>query len=259
MTTSSNKEKPEKQILFGGSASLQDKDAKHRSDRCVSRLSDDDRTDFWESIRNALAAVVTLVISSFIVFNVLAGNSLFGFAPTVKDHWVKKIDLKGLELSQDQVIHGETHSDMFYVDGQVDGKPELFVYYRYVDDRGVVQDKLTPRKDVELVEDLPADAASYVEFSADYSRVMTKQEWADSHPNHEITRAFNQVYEGLFIDKNKTTTEKQAPPCFTEVETCTGNTRTSDVKPKISVHLPKGAIIEHIDPNTIHKEENNKK
>lgn len=162
MTTNSSEEKPEKQILFGGSASLQDKDAKHRGDRCVSRLSDDDRTDFWESIRNALAAVVTLVISSFIVFNVLTGNSLFGFAPTVKDHWVKKIDLKGLELSQDQVIHGETHSDMFYVDGQVDGKPELFVYYRYVDDRGVVQDKLTPRKDVELVEDLPADAASYV-------------------------------------------------------------------------------------------------
>lgn len=176
-----------------------------------------------------------------------------GAAPTVKDHWVKKIDLKGLELSQDQVIHGETHSDMFYVDGQVDGKPELFVYYRYVDDRGVVQDKLTPRKDVEIVEDLPTDAASYVEFSADYRRVMTKQEWVDSHPNREIFGVFTQVHEGLVINKDKATTEKQAPPCFTEVETCTGDTRTSDVKPKISVHLPKGAIIEHIDPNTIHK------
>lgn len=259
MTINSSEEKSEKQKVFGGSASLQDKDAKHRGDRSVSRLSDDDRTDFWESIRNALAAVVTLIISSFIVFNFLTGNSLLGAAPIVKDHWVKKINLKGLELSQDQVIHGETHSDMFYVDGQVDGKPELFVYYRYVDDRGVVQDKLTPRKDVELVEDLPTGAASYVEFSADYRRVMTKQEWADSHPNREIFGVFTQVYEGLVINKDKATTEKQAPPCFIEVETCTGDTRTSDVKPKISVHLPKGAIIEHIDPNTIHKGENNKK
>lgn len=259
MITNNIQTKVEKQAMFGGSASLQDKDAKYRGDRSVSRLSDDDRTDFWESIRNALAAVVTLVISSFIVFNFLTGNSLLGAAPIVKDHWVKKINLKGLELSQDQIIHGETHSDMFYVDGQIDGKPELFVYYRYVDDRGVVQDKLTPRKDVELVEDLPTGAASYVEFSADYRRVMTEQEWADSHPNREIIGVFPQVYEVLFIDKNKTTTEKQSPPCFTEVETCTGNTRTSDVKPKISVHLPKGAIIEHIDSNTIHKGENNKK
>lgn len=210
-------------------------------------------------VRSLLIAVTVLAVSSFLAINFLTGNSLLGFAPTVKDHWVKKIDLKGLEFSQDQVIHGETHGDMFYVDGQIDGKPELFVYYRYVDDHGVVQDKLTPRKDVEIVEDLPAGSASYVEFSADYRRVMTEQEWADSHPNHEIIGVFPQIYEGLLIDKNKTTTEKQSPPCFTEVETCTGNTRTSDVKPKISVHLPKGAIIEHIDPNTIHKGENNKK
>lgn len=260
MTTNSSEEKPEKQILFGGSASLQGKDlfgVKHNAGRKISDLSDEERADLWSTIKNILAALSVLLVVSFFVFNFLTGNSLVGAAPTVKDHWVKKIDLKGLELSQDQVIHGETHSDMFYVDGQVDGKPELFVYYRYVDDRGVVQDKLTPRKDVELVEDLPTGAASYVEFSADYSRVMTKQEWADSHPNHEISGAFSQIYEGLFINKDRTTTEKQAPPCFTEVETCTGNTNISEVKPKISVHLPKGAIIEHIDPNTIHKEDKN--
>lgn len=261
MTTSSNEEKHEKQRMFGGSSSLQGKDlfgSKHKASRKISDLSDEERADLWSTIKNILAAISVILVVSFFVFNFLTGNSLVGAAPTVKDHWVKKIDLKGLELSQDQVIHGETHSDMFYVDGQVDGKPELFVYYRYVDDSGVVHDKLTPRKDVELVEDLPTDAASYVEFSADYRRVMTKQEWADSHPNHEIFGVFTQVHEGLVINKDKATTEKQAPPCFTEVETCTGNTNPSDVKPKISVHLPKGAIIEHIDPNTIHKGENNK-
>jgi hypothetical protein len=262
MTTSSNEEKHEKQRMFGGSSSLQGKDlfgSKHKASRKISDLSDEERADLWSTIKNILAAISVILVVSFFVFNFLTGNSLVGSAPTVKDHWVKKIDLKGLELSQDQVIHGETHSDMFYVDGQVDGKPELFVYYRYVDDSGVVHDKLTPRKDVELVEDLPTGAASYVEFSADYRRVMTKQEWADSHPNHEIFGVFIQIHEGLFINKDKATTEKQSPPCFIEVETCTGNTRTSDVKPKISVHLPKGAIIEHIDPNTIHKGENNKK
>ena len=48
MTTNSSEEKHEKQILSGGSASLQDKDlfgAKHKASRKISDLSDEERAD----------------------------------------------------------------------------------------------------------------------------------------------------------------------------------------------------------------------
>ena len=149
------------------------------------------------------------------------------------------------------MIHGETHGDMFYVDGQIDGKPELFVYYRYVDDRGVVQDKLTPRKNVEIVEDLPASSAAVVEFDADYSRVMTTSEVEAMYNPRDMS--VGDVFGLMFIDEKKATPEKQPRPCFTEVETCEAGAKTSDTKPRISIHLPKGAVIQKIDPNTIHR------
>lgn len=206
------------------------------------------KRDFGKNPKGVIGALIVLLLSCALSFavavNIATGNSIFGFAPRTKDHWNQRIELKGMELSQDQVIHGETHGDMFYVDGQIDGKPELFVYYRYVDDRGVVQDKLTPRKNVEIVEDLPASSAAVVEFDADYSRIMTTS---------EVESKYKQGGLSVLIDKKKATPEKQQRPCFTEVETCEARARTSDTKPKISIHLPKGAIIKHIDPNSIHR------
>ena len=97
------------------------------------------KRDFGKNPKGVIGALIVLLLScalSFVVaVNIATGNSIFGFVPRTKDHWNQRIELKGMELSQDQVIHGETHGDMFYVDGQIDGKPELFVYYRYVDDR----------------------------------------------------------------------------------------------------------------------------
>lgn len=213
------------------------------------------KRDFGKNPKGVIGALIVLLLScalSFVVaVNIATGNSIFGFVPRTKDHWNQRIELKGMELSQDQVIHGETHGDMFYVDGQIDGKPELFVYYRYVDDRGVVQDKLTPRKDVELVEDLPAGSAAVVEFNADYTSVMTTSEVEARYKPRDMS--VGDVFGVMFIDKKKAVPEKQPRPCFTEVETCEAKAKTLDTKPRISIHLPKGAVIQRIDPNTIHR------
>lgn len=213
------------------------------------------KRDFGKNPKGVIGALIVLLLSCALSFavavNIATGNSIFGFVPRTKDHWNQRIELKGMELSQDQVIHGETHGDMFYVDGQIDGKPELFVYYRYVDDRGVVQDKLTPRKDVELVEDLPAGAAAVVEFNADYTSVMTTSEVEARYKPRDMS--VGDVFGVMFIDKKKAVPEKQPRPCFTEVETCEAKAKTLDTKPRISIHLPKGAVIQRIDPNTIHR------
>lgn len=213
------------------------------------------KRDFGKNPKGVIGALIVLLLSCALSFavavNIATGNSIFGFVPRTKDHWNQRIELKGMELSQDQVIHGETHGDMFYVDGQIDGKSELFVYYRYVDDRGVVQDKLTPRKDVELVEDLPAGAAAVVEFNADYTSVMTTSEVEARYKPRDMS--VGDVFGVMFIDKKKAVPEKQPRPCFTEVETCEAKAKTLDTKPRISIHLPKGAVIQRIDPNTIHR------
>ena len=213
------------------------------------------KRDFRKNPKGVIGALIVLLLSCAlslaVAVNIATGNSIFGFAPRTEDHWNQRIELKGMDLSQDQVIHGEAHSDMFYVDGQIDGKPELFVYYRYVDDRGVVQDKLTPRKNVEIVEDLPAGLAAVVEFNADYSRVMTTSEVENKYRRGNLPA--DSVFGLMFVDKKKAVPEKQQRPCFTEVETCDAGAKTSDTKPRISIHLPKGAVIQKIDPNTIHK------
>lgn len=212
--------------------------------KCVAEVKRDYKNNPKGVVISHIVALLLLALGVTVVINLFTGNSIFGFAPRTTDHWNQRIELKGMELSQDQVIHGEAHGDMFYVDGQIDGKPELFVYYRYVDDRGVVQDKLTPRKNVEIVEDLPVGAPAVVEFNADYSRIMTTSEVESKYKRGGLS---------VLIDKKKATPEKQQRPCFTEVETCEARARTSDTKPKISIHLPKGAIIKHIDPNSIHR------
>ena len=213
------------------------------------------KRDFGKHPKGVIGALIVLLLSCALSFavavNIATGNSIFGFVPRTKDHWNQRIELKGMELSQDQVIHGETHGDMFYVDGQIDGKPELFVYYRYIDDRGVVQDKLTPRKNVELVEDLPVGAAAVVEFNADYRRVMTTSEVENKYRRGNLPA--DSVFGLMFVDKKKAVPEKQPRPCFTEVETCDAKAKTSDTKPRISIHLPKGAVIQKIDPNTIYR------
>lgn len=219
--------------------------------KCVAEVKRDYKNNPKGVVISHIVALLLLALGVTVVINLFTGNSIFGFAPRTEDHWTQRIELKGMELSQDQVIHGEAHSDMFYVDGQIDGKPELFVYYRYVDDRGVVQDKFTPRKDVELVEDLPAGSAAVVEFDADYSRVMTTNEVENKYRRGNLPA--DSVFGLMFVDKKKAVPEKQPRPCFTEVETCEAGAKTSDTKPWISIHLPKGTIIKHIDPNTIHR------
>lgn len=43
-------------------------------------------------------------------------------------------------------------------------------------------------------------------------------------------------------------------PCFTQVESCWEGVSKNDTDVNIIVHIPKGAIIPDIDPNTIHKQ-----
>lgn len=69
------------------------------------------KRDFGKNPKGVIGALIVLLLSCALSFavavNIATGNSIFGFAPRTKDHWNQRIELKGMELSQDQVIHGE--------------------------------------------------------------------------------------------------------------------------------------------------------
>lgn len=186
----------------------------------------------------AFATVCALLM---VIFNIMP-------VPTVPDSYDYKTDLIGLSLNQDQVSHAETKG---YVAGNIvftygsiqgtqDSKPEMFAYYRYKDERGAVMDKLVPRDQVTIKEDLPKGSTSHIEVHVDYKREATRKE------------AFN---TGSSLGVLKATKDTPDPrPCLTKVESCTqDDAKRDDTNPQVTVHVPEGTIISTVDPNTIHK------
>ena len=168
--------------------------------------------------------------------------------PTAPDSYDYKTDLIGLSLNQDQASHAETKGhvagNIVYTDGSTQGvqasKPEMFTYYRYKDEHGAVMDKLVPRDQVAIKEDLPKDSTSHIEVHVAYKREATRKE------------AFNSDFPLAVYKAKKDTPDPR--PCLTKVESCTqDDAKRDDTDPQVTVHVPEGTIISTVDPNTIHK------
>ena len=168
-------------------------------------------------------------------------------APTVPDNYDYKTDLIGLSLNQDQASHAETKGHVAgnivftygSIQGTQDSKPEMFTYYRYKDEHGAVMDKLVPRDQVTIKEDLSKDSTSYIEIHMDHKRDATRDEAS---------------HNGSLLGTFKATKDMPDPrPCFTKVESCTQDAERDDTDPQVTVHVPEGTIISTVDPNTIHK------
>jgi hypothetical protein len=187
------------------------------------------------------------ICASMIASIILVAIGEISPVPTVPDSYNYKTDLIGLSLNQDQVSHAETKGHVAgnivftygIIQGVQDFKPEMFTYYRYKDEHGAVMDKLVPRDQVTIKEDLPKDSTSYIEIHVDYKREATKKE------------AFNSDFPLVIYKAKKDTPDPR--PCFTKVESCTQDAERDDTDPQVTVHVPEGTIISTVDPNTIHK------
>lgn len=186
--------------------------------------------------------------ASFIVSIILVVIGVIMPVPTTPDSYEYKTDLIGLSLNQNQASHAETKGHVAgnivftygITQGPQDFKSEMFTYYRYKDERGAVMDKLIPRDQVTIKEDLPKDSTSHIEVHVDYKREATRKE------------AFN---TGSSLGVLKATKDTPDPrPCLTKVESCTqDDAKKDDTEPQVTVHVPEGTIISTVDPNTIHK------
>ena len=102
----------------------------------------------------------------------------------VVEKTVQTTDLLSLQLSKEQVesssFEGRTGGSILgnvgYVQGSSEGKPVTYIYLRYRAENGDIIDRLIPRDDVRLRDDLEPNAAATVEIETTKHREPTYED-----------------------------------------------------------------------------------
>ena len=113
------------------------------------------------------------------------------------------------------------------------------MYTRYYDEHGSLVDALIPRSKTSIREDAEEGKKPWIEVSGNYERAATKQETRD--------------HKAKTLGKTENGVDTPQRPCFTKAEDCRDATNKTDNDVEAIVHIPNGAVIPEIDPNTIRK------
>lgn len=199
---------------------------------------------------------LTVLVSLMLAFILdVSGGPAHGTATqeTTRTH-----ELLSLQLSKEQVqsgsLDGEIHEGFLgsvgYIQGSFDGHPVTYIYFRYRAENGDIIDRLIPRDDVRLRDDLAAGEAATLEIQSFKTRKATYED-IQQHPelchNDSHIRGF---IADLFFDGE----EGYGSPV--PAERCG---RRADEKPEdwildhedLVVHVPKDSIIVTINPNMV--------
>lgn len=198
-----------------------------------------------------------MVMASFtlFVFTDLLGGPAHGTATqeTTRTH-----ELLGLQLSKEQIQSGslEGHisggflSTVGYVQGSFDGHPVTYIYFRYRAENGDIIDRLIPRDDVRLRDDLATGEPATLEIQSVKSRKATYQD-IQQHPElcHNDSHIRGFIADMFFDGEGRYGSPVPAEKCG----------RHADEKPEdwnldredLVVHVPKDSIIVTINPNMV--------
>ena len=148
-------------------------------------------------------------------------------------------ELMGLQLSKEQVqsgsleghVSGDFLSTVGYVTGSFDGRPVTYIYIRYRAENGDIIDRLIPRDEVRLRDDLKPGEAATLEIHTVKTRLAT--------------------YEDIQKDPSLCYKDGPVPP-----EMCGRKANEIPEEWKVDheelvVHVPKDAIIVTINPNMV--------
>ena len=148
-------------------------------------------------------------------------------------------ELMGLQLSKEQVqsgsleghVSGDFLSTVGYVTGSFDGHPVTYIYLRYRAENGDIIDRLIPRDEVRLRDDLKPGEAATLEIHTVKTRLAT--------------------YEDIQKDPSLCYKDGPVPP-----EMCGRKANEIPEEWKVDheelvVHVPKDAIIVTINPNMV--------
>lgn len=164
----------------------------------------------------------------------------------VVEKTVQTTDLLSLQLSKEQVesssFEGRTGGSILgnvgYVQGSSEGKPVTYIYLRYRAENGDIIDRLIPRDDVRLRDDLEPNAAATVEI--------------------ETTKYREPTYEDIQKDPSLCYDARHEPfrdplpaeKCGKHPDDTPGEWQFDRETPAV-VHVPKNSVIVTINPNMV--------
>ena len=190
-----------------------------------------------DSLPKSIVAILLFPVV-FITVSIL----LFSLSPTrgqAVQETTRTHELMGLQLSKEQVqsgsieghISGDFLSTVGYVQGSFDGRPVTYIYLRYRAENGDIIDRLIPRDEVRLRDDLKPGEAATLEIHTVKTRKAT--------------------YEDIKKDPSLCYKDGPVPP-----EMC--GRKANEVpedwnvdREELVVHVPKDAIIVTINPNMV--------
>lgn len=159
-------------------------------------------------------------------------------------------ELLSLQLSKEQVESGsiEGHQSGSYlgsvghVQGNSEGKPVTYIYFRYRAENGDIIDRLVPSDQVRFRDDLEPNAAATVEIETTKHRKPT---YEDIQKDPALCYDVHSEW-----DKREDRRTLPAEECGKNPDDKPSEWAVNSVKP-IVIHVPKGSVIVTINPNMV--------
>lgn len=194
----------------------------------------------------AFAILISLCVIKFILF-----FNTYLLSPNPKQvpqtdaatqETTRTTDLLQLQLSKEQVesssFEGGTSGNILgnvgYVQGSSEGKPVTYIYIRYRAENGDIIDRLIPRDQVRLRDDLAPNAPATVEIN-----VVKKREASYEDIQKDPSLCYDARHEPLPAEK-----------CGKHPGDTPGEWQLERETPAV-VHVPKNSVIVTINPNMV--------
>ena len=203
------------------------------------------------TVIGVLAAIFMVVPSIFIDANAPRAK----LDDRVVEKTVQTTDLLSLQLSKEQVesssFEGRTGGSILgnvgYVQGSSEGKPVTYIYLRYRAENGDIIDRLIPREDVRLRDDLEPNTAATVEIETTKHRKPT---YEDIQKDPALCYDVNLFHGHSELDKRENRKALPAEKCGKNPGDTPGQWQLDRETPAV-VHIPKNSVIVTINPNMV--------
>lgn len=197
----------------------------------------------------AFATLISLCVTIIILFCNILLSPTSKQAPQTDDATQKTTrttDLLSLKLSKEQVesssFEGRTGGSILgnvgYVQGSSEGKPVTYIYLRYRAENGDIIDRLIPRDDVRLRDDLEPNAPATVEIN-----VVKKREASYEDIQKDPSLCYDARHEPFRDPLPADKCGKHPGDAPSEWE--------FDYEFPSVIHVPKDSVIVTINPNMV--------
>ena len=167
-------------------------------------------------------------------------------------------ELMGLQFSKEQVqtgsleghVSGDFLSTVGYVTGSFDGRPVTYIYIRYRAENGDIIDRLIPRDQVRLRDDLKPGEAARVDIETMKKRTAT---YSDIQQDPTLCYESNPLRGSSQYSPKEKRVPLAAEKCGRHSDDAQEEWVTEREAPTV-VHVPKDAIIVTINPNMVPEE-----